>query len=89
MEGYVIFQMCETFCTLSIDAQAAVVNKGQAYWAQVDDFCRKNKIVLSPKERGVLDIALTMPRRIPTEQQCGVLVQLEKRIEETGMQFSL
>lgn len=72
-----------------IDAQAAVVNKGQAYWAQVDDFCRKNKIVLSPKERGVLDIALTMPRRIPTERQCGVLMSLEKRVEEAGMQFSL
>jgi hypothetical protein len=72
-----------------IDVQATVVNKGQAYWAQVDDFCRKNKITLSPKERGVLDIAVTMPRRIPTERQCGVLVQLEKRAEGEGMQIPL
>lgn len=65
-----------------IDAQAAVINKGQSYWAQLDEFCRKNRFPLSPKERGILDVALAIPRRLPTERQCGVLLQLEKRAKD-------
>lgn len=67
-----------------IGAQTFVVEKGGTYWLHLNTFCIENKISLTQKERGILDIAVLIPQKIPSERQSSVLLQLMKRIEEEG-----
>lgn len=67
----------------SIHAQTYVVEKGAAYWEKLRDWNRMNR-KLSPMEIGVLDVACSIPRRIPTDKQSNVLIRAESRAKEEG-----
>ena len=61
-----------------------VVEKGEQYWWKLRDW-DDGKHILSPKERGVLDIACKISRgKIPSDAQAKVLVAAEKRAIEEG-----
>lgn len=61
-----------------------VVEKGEQYWWKLRDW-DDGKHILSPKERGVLDIACKISLgKIPSDTQAKVLVAAEKRAIEEG-----
>lgn len=66
-----------------IHAQTYVVERGAEHWAKLRDWNNAER-KLSPKEMGVLNIACSIPRQIPTERQADVLIGAEKRAIEEG-----
>ncbi len=67
----------------SIHAQTYVVEKSAAHWELLREWNRTNR-KLSPKEMGVLNVACSIPRQIPTEKQAKVLIQAENRAKMEG-----
>lgn len=55
-----------------------VVTKGAAHWNLLSDWDAKEK-VLTPKERNILSIATQLPNKIPSEKQCKILIEAEKK----------
>jgi hypothetical protein len=66
-----------------IQMQTYVFEKGVPHWELLREWNRKNR-KLTPKELGVLDVACSMPRKIPTEKQSIVLMEAEKRAVQEG-----
>ena len=60
-----------------------VVEKGGNYWAELRDWNRTAR-KLTAKEMGVLNIACSIPRKIPSDKQAAVLVKAEKRAKDEG-----
>jgi len=67
----------------SIHAQAHVVEVGAAYWQRLSAWNEETR-VLSPKEMDILAIACHVPKKLPTEKQCAVLVKAEQRAFTEG-----
>lgn len=67
-----------------IEAQTRVLAIPAAKWADVRSTLQSRRL-LTPKELGVLDIAAQMPSRIPTEKQCGVLVEILEKARGEGV----
>lgn len=66
-----------------IHAQAYVVERGAEHWMKLRDWNTTNR-KLTSKEMGILEIACSIPRRIPTEKQAPILIGAEKRSIEEG-----
>jgi len=66
-----------------IQAQTYVVEREAEHWTKLRDWNALNR-KLSPIETGILEIACSIPRRIPTEKQAPVLIEAEKRAIEEG-----
>jgi len=66
-----------------IMTQTYVLEKGADYWILLRDWNESNR-KLTSKEVGVLEVACSIPRKIPTENQCHVLVAAEKRATSEG-----
>jgi hypothetical protein len=66
-----------------IHAQTYVVERGAEHWSKLREW---NNVArkLSPKEMGVLNVACSIPRKIPTEKQASVLIDAEKRAINEG-----
>ena len=64
-----------------INSQTRVFEIGAAGWSKIlaDTNARKS---LTPKEIGILQIAAQIPGKIPTERQCGVLIDIWQRVSE-------
>ncbi len=67
-----------------IEAQTRVVGIPATEWTKVHDLLSA-KHLLSPKEAGVLNIAMQMPLRIPTEKQCTVLLETIDKARTEGL----
>lgn len=67
----------------SIHAQTYVVEKGAAHWEQLREWNRTNR-KLSAKELGILNIACSIPRKIPSDKQASLLVKTEERAKFEG-----
>lgn len=67
----------------SIHAQTYVVEKGAAHWEQLREWNHANR-KLSPKELGVLNVACSIPRKIPSDKQAAILVRAEERAKTDG-----
>lgn len=67
----------------SIHAQTYVVKKGAAHWEQLREWNRSNR-KLSPKEMGVLNVACSIPRKVPSDKQAVILVNAEERAKVEG-----
>ncbi len=67
----------------SIHMQAYVFEKGAAHWEQLREWNRGNQ-KLSPKELGILNIACSIPRKLPTDKQSAILVRAEERAKIEG-----
>ncbi|MDX9803481.1 MAG: AIPR family protein [Dehalococcoidales bacterium] len=66
-----------------INDQTYVVNKGSDHWAQLRDWNRVNNI-LSPTELSILNIACSIPNKIPSDKQSMILIRAEERAKTEG-----
>jgi hypothetical protein len=67
-----------------IEAQKRVLAIKADEWAMVYKSLAARK-ALSPKEAGVLQIAMQIPSKIPTEKQCGVLLETFEKARLEGL----
>lgn len=68
-----------------IEAQAAVVNAGGAFWSDARAWASSRKL-LSPMEAGILDVAATIPDRIPSDKQSLKAIEVLRRMHVEGYQ---
>ena len=67
-----------------IDAQATVVKIPPKSWAFILSEGQE-KHLFSPKEVDILQIATQIPNKLPTEKQCGVLLEVLEKIVSEGI----
>jgi hypothetical protein len=67
-----------------IEAQRIVLAIAASEWAKVREVLLARR-VLSPKEDGILTIAMQMPSTIPTEKQCLVLLEILEKAKLEGV----
>jgi hypothetical protein len=66
-----------------IKTQEYVLEKGADYWDELREWNEKAR-KLTMKELGILEVACAMPRKIPTEKQCVILIEAENRAKVEG-----
>ena len=66
-----------------IEALTYVFEKGGAYWQSILDW-NDNVHILSPKEIGILNAAVAIPNKIPSDAQAKILLKIELRVSEEG-----
>ena len=71
-----------------IEAQMAVVRAGGEFWARVLAWGMEQRL-LSPKERGVLQVSTRVPRQVPTEAQSLLLMKTLARLQANGCREEL
>ena len=69
-----------------ITCQNRVLEIGAAKWKELSEFGISNRS-LNEKDMGILQVAVKMPNKIPTESQCKHLIKLLAKLEEDGLQF--
>lgn len=69
-----------------IEAQKKVLELGAPFWRTLDAYARSHRLGMSPKERGVLDTAMSIPSRLPSDKQSIILLGLLNRMESEGFQ---
>ena len=67
-----------------IEAQTRILAIPAAKWIIVHDALSAKRL-LTPKEIGVLKIAMQMPMRIPTDKQCVVLLDILQKARAEGV----
>jgi AIPR protein len=70
-----------------IDAQRKVISIPAAEWRKIQQLLATKRL-LTPKEQGILAIAVQMPSKIPTEKQCAVLLDTIEKARAGGMSIS-
>ena len=71
-----------------IEAQTAVVNAGPEFWMEIKGW-GVSKGLLSPDDSGVLDVASSIPNKIPTEKQSERAIEILHRLQDEGCQLEL
>jgi len=66
-----------------IENQRLVLELGSAYWMKARHWSREHSIC-SPDEDGILSVAASMPRKLPTEKQSWRLIQIKEKLELEG-----
>jgi len=66
-----------------IHDQTYVVEKGSFHWHQLREWNRPHNI-LSPKELSILNIACSIPNKIPSDKQSKILIEAEARATQEG-----
>ena len=69
-----------------IEAQTVVVQAGTALWRDVKEW-GLSKGLLSPDEQGILDVAISMPVKIPSEKQSLRTIKILQRLRDDGCQL--
>ena len=67
----------------SIFDQTTVITLGSDFWKEARNWARERGL-LSPRERGVLDVCAAIPNRMPTEKQCTVAMAALSKLEVSG-----
>jgi hypothetical protein len=67
-----------------IEAQTKVFSIPAAKWNEIHDILAAKRL-LTPKEIGVLKIAMQMPMKIPTDRQCAVLLDTIEKARAVGI----
>ncbi|WP_290526088.1 AIPR family protein [Alcanivorax sp.] len=67
-----------------IETQRKVISIPAEKWRRLHQALME-KALLTPKEIGILNIAMQIPTRIPTEKQCAVLVEILERGRVEGV----
>lgn len=70
-----------------IEAQKYVFDKTDKYWKGMQAW-NKTSFALSHKEKSILDIAASIPIKIPTEKQSLSLLDVERKALEEGFHFA-
>jgi len=71
-----------------IEAQTAVMKAGGAIWANLRKWGTERSL-LTPKEAGILEVASSVPKRVPSEKQCQVALIVLKNMQAEGFQLCL
>ncbi|MET4090590.1 AIPR family protein [Bradyrhizobium sp. S3.5.5] len=71
-----------------IEAQTLVVNAGGPLWRTIKEWGVSRRL-LSPTEAGILDVAASVPNRLPSEKQCLIAVEMLKKMHQEGCQIGL
>ena len=71
-----------------IEAQTVVVQAGPTLWNEVKVW-GMSKGLLSPDDQGILDVAKSVPAKIPTEKQSLRTVEILRRLREEGCQLEI
>ena len=71
-----------------IEAQTAVVTAGPEFWMRIKEW-GVSKGLLSPDDSGVLDVAKSIPDRIPSERQSERAIEILHRLQDEGCQLEL
>lgn len=71
-----------------LEAQAVVVRTGAHFWRSVYEWCLKEDEG-TVKERGILKYAAAMPRKIPSDKQSVILIELMERLRRGGCPYRL
>jgi len=66
-----------------IFTQKYVLEKGGNYWKQLAKFGLEESF-LSPKEMSILEIACSIPYKIPSEKQSVIIVNVEEKLKKEG-----
>lgn len=69
-----------------IEAQMVVVRAGSALWSDVKEW-GVSKGLLSPTDRGILDAAISILGKVPSEKQSVRTIQILQRLHEEGCQL--
>jgi hypothetical protein len=67
-----------------IDAQRKVISIPASEWQKIQQLLATRRL-LTPKEQGILNIAVQMPSKIPTEKQCAVLLETIEKARAEGI----
>lgn len=70
-----------------IVCQKNAISLGADKWKEVAEFGLKNNL-LNQKDMGILQIAVAIPEKIPSEKQCIYLMSLLKRLEIEGLRLN-
>lgn len=66
-----------------LEAQIAVVGAGADLWRDALQWGGSHRL-LSPKERGVLQVATRVPEQMPTDKQSLLLLEILRRLQSEG-----
>lgn len=69
-----------------IEYQSVVIRQGSEFWQKVANWLIAENEG-TEKERGCVNVAASMPRRIPSEKQCAVIMKMMQRVEDEGCPF--
>ena len=71
-----------------IQAQTLVVQAGGQLWSDVREWGLSRKL-LSPMQTGILEVAASIPNKIPSEKQCLATVEILRRLQSEGCQLAV
>ena len=71
-----------------IEAQTVVFQAGSALWSDVKVW-GMSKGLLSPDDQGILDVAISIPARVPSEKQSLRTIEILQRLREEGCQMEI
>ena len=66
-----------------IEAQTVVVTAGAEFWSKVAEWAEQRSLI-SPDERGILRVAISMQTTVPSERQSTRLLETLIRLQEEG-----
>jgi AIPR protein len=69
-----------------IEAQTAVVKAGGPFWRTLKEWGISRRL-LTPIEAGILDVAASIPNRLPSEKQSMIAIETLKKMHEEGCQI--
>ncbi|RXT18744.1 AIPR family protein [Rhizobium leguminosarum] len=67
-----------------IEAQTRILSISASEWNKISKALSARNL-LTPKEIGVLNIAMQIPQKIPTEKQCAVLLETIEKAKKEGL----
>ncbi len=67
-----------------VQAVAEVMAAGAEFWSSLRTFARARRLT-TPDDEGVLGVACSMPRKLPTDWQAARLLAVRRRCEEAGL----
>ncbi len=71
-----------------IEAQIAVVKAGGEFWGDALQWGHSREL-LTPAERGILEVASCLPRRTPTEKQSTKAIETLEKLQSEGYEATL
>ena len=71
-----------------IEAQTVVVQAGPAFWSDVKVW-GMSKGLLPPDDQGILDVAISIPARVPSEKQSLRTIEIFQRLREDGCELEI
>lgn len=74
--------------TNGIEYTASVINAGAKFWKDVAQWLISENEG-DEKERGCVNVAASIPAKIPTDKQSAVIVNLMRRLDKVGCPYRL